>query len=163
MADERKRILRALRGRQAPVHDPMGGLADRLGEEVLPAVDLETAARRLLSALEGNPERLRKVLRDTAEGVGLFLVKGDPKEPKGSAKVDSVLREVDRTAGALRDWADRLERQSRAVVIRSTDPGTTAPESRCPDCGLPNLLAATVQTLAGKGEGWCLVVVPDEE
>jgi len=165
MADDRRRILHALRGRTRTTHDPLGGMAENLGEALLPEIDLETASRRLLGAVgtgKGGAERLKRVLRDVAETLDLSVVRWDPADGRGTEQVDEVLRGAERTAERLREWAERMERQSAAVVIRSSDPGVWSEESQCGGCGLPNLLAAAVDAAETKEDGWCVVVLADD-
>jgi len=167
MGDERKSILRALRGPATVTYDPMGlsTMVDRLGEELLPTgLDLETAAVRLLSALQlrqrGAP--LKRVLSRSAEKVGMYLSRDDPKGPKGAAKIERLLREVDRTTSAMSDWTDRMESKGRAVVIRAQDPGVSNPEACCDSCGMPNLAVASIDRLEQDGYEWTLAVFPEE-
>jgi len=156
--------MRALLGGRPTVHaDPLGGLVENIGRQMLPEdLDLETATKRLLSALRPGSDAHRRVLNHAAEAAKLHVSAVDPKSPKGAKRVDALLREVDRTSEVLREWADRMERTGQAVVVRSTDPGVNAPQSCCDGCGMPNLLISAVDSAEQSGEPWAIVMTTEE-
>ena len=162
MADQRDRVVRALRGGRPPAHDPLGSMAENLGIQSLPTdLDLETATKRLLKALRPGSAAYRRVLNHAAEAVDLYVTVERARDRGGTRKVDAVLREADRTGEVLREWAERMERKGRAVVVRSTDPGVQDPVSCCGECGMPNLLVAAVDASEQAGQEWSLVLVPE--
>lgn len=163
-ADERKLVLSALRGVARTTYDPLGHMVENLGREILPSgLDLETATKRLLHALrKANHTGFRRVMDQAADGSGLYVTRDDPKAPKATAKVDALLKEVDRTGTLLLEWGERLQRRGHAVVVRSNDPGVSDPDKCCSSCGMPNLAVVAMDRLDRSKDGWVLIVAPGQ-
>jgi len=159
MPDERAIVLAALRGRSRTAYDPLGGMAESIGAGVLPDdLGVEEAARRLLAALTG--AAYRRVVEWAADRVGLHVSAARPGA--GDVKVvDDVLREADKVGERLREWADRLERGGRALVVRSSDPGVNAAATCCVKCGTPHMLIAAIDKAETEGREWTVVMVPE--
>lgn len=160
MADDRARILSALRGRSSTAYDPLGGMAESIGVGALPGdLGLEEAARRILAALPG--AAYRRVVQWAADRAGLHVSSIKPGSD-GIKVVDEVLRDADKVGTRLREWADRLERGGRALVVRSTDPGVGSAAACCAACGTPHVLIAAVDKTETGGKAWTVVMVPEE-
>lgn len=156
MADERAEVVRALIGPSTAVSPlPLAGLAMRMAVEALPRdLTLAKGVERLLGELD--PAVRRRLLGRAAEADGLRLVRSTPSG--GIAAVDKALDDADKLSAALRDFTDQMERDRRAVVVRSTDPGAEVASARCETCRAPKLVAAACLRLEGESKPWAVVV-----
>lgn len=156
MPDPRAEVVRALAGPElANSTLPLAGLALKMAVEALPRdLTMAVGVDRLLAQLD--PTAVRRVVAQAADKLGLKLVRAGP--PADPATVEKALEEADKLSAALHDFMDDMERDRRAVVLRSTDPGATVPTARCETCHAPKIVAAACLRLEDEGKGWAVVV-----
>lgn len=156
MADHRVEVVRALAGPDlANSTLPLAGLALQMAMEALPKdLTMAMGVDRLLAQLD--PTAVRRVVSHAASKMGLKLVRaGSPADP---ASVERALEEADKLSATLHDFMDDMERDHRAVVLRSTDPGASVLTARCETCRAPKIVAAACLRLEDEGKGWAVVV-----
>jgi len=157
--DRRSATLAAIRGSALDPHaGSVTGLADRLVLDAFPEnLTPADAVRRLLPLLkEDNPGTLRKLLDDGAALLGMRIVRADPHaSPVG--EVERILKEADRLTSSLRDMVEDMEGRQQVVAVRSTDPGASISDARCPECGVPKLISAALLRLDQAGSPWVVL------